>query len=415
MKKTTIILLSLLLCLMVVLSSCSSDASIFSAGPAKGEPTVTVDDESYYAKFKDKNITLNVYNWGEYISDGSEGSIDVIEEFEKISGIDVNYTLFDTNEDMYAKLAHGTSRYDIVIPSDYMIARLIDEDMLLELNYDNIPNIKYIADEYRYVEFDPEAKYSVPYTWGMVGLVYNTKYITEEEAKSWDLLWNPKFDGKVLMFGNSRDAFGIALKRLGYSLNSENIDEIEKATESLIEQKEVNQAYAMDQTFDKMKNENAYAAPYYAGDCLTMMEDNENLAFSYPVEGVNKFIDSLCIPKSSKNKEAAEAFINFMCETEIASANYEYIWYFTPHTEVMEEYGVEEAIYPTEEDLANSETFILLGDEATSEMEYQWLKVRSTSAFDNSIYTLTLIILLVLIIFIILYVIRKRRKMTVNY
>ena len=174
---------------------------------------VTVDDESYYAAFRDKGITLNVYNWGEYISDGTDGSLDIIEEFENISGITVNYTLFDTNEDMYAKLAHGGSQYDIIIPSDYMIARLIDEDMLEKIDYNNIPNIKYIDDKYRYTDFDPNAEYSVPYTWGMVGLVYNTKYVTAEEASSWDVLWNEKFKGKVLMFGNSRDAFAIALKK----------------------------------------------------------------------------------------------------------------------------------------------------------------------------------------------------------
>lgn len=293
---------------------------------------VTVDDESYYAAFRDKGITLNVYNWGEYISDGTDGSLDIIEEFENISGITVNYTLFDTNEDMYAKLAHGGSQYDIIIPSDYMIARLIDEDMLEKIDYNNIPNIKYIDDKYRYTDFDPNAEYSVPYTWGMVGLVYNTKYVTAEEASSWDVLWNEKFKGKVLMFGNSRDAFAIALKKLGYSLNTENLDEITEASEALTAQKEVNQAYAMDQTFDKMANENAYAAPYYAGDCLTMMERNSDLAFSYPKEGVNRFIDSICIPKGTQNKQAAEAFINFLCETEVAVANCEYISYFTPHT-----------------------------------------------------------------------------------
>ena len=376
---------------------------------------VTVDDESYYAAFRDKGITLNVYNWGEYISDGTDGSLDIIEEFENISGITVNYTLFDTNEDMYAKLAHGGSQYDIIIPSDYMIARLIDEDMLEKIDYNNIPNIKYIDEKYRYTDFDPNAEYSVPYTWGMVGLVYNTKYVTAEEASSWDVLWNEKFKGKVLMFGNSRDAFAIALKKLGYSLNTENLDEITEASEALTAQKEVNQAYAMDQTFDKMANENAYAAPYYAGDCLTMMERNSDLAFSYPKEGVNRFIDSICIPKGTQNKQAAEAFINFLCETEVAVANCEYISYFTPHTVAAEQLGVDERIYPSDEVISNSETFVMLGDEANALMEDLWLKIRSTSSFDSTIFPLAIIIILALVIFVILYVVRKRKKSKIDY
>ncbi len=376
---------------------------------------VSVEDEAYYAAFRDKGITLNVYNWGEYISDGSDGSIDVIKEFEEISGIKVNYTLFDTNEDMYAKVVHGGSQYDIIIPSDYMIARLIDEDRLEKLDFDKIPNISLIDDKYRFTDFDPEGAYTVPYTWGMVGLVYNTKYVTAEEASTWDVLWNEKFKGKVLMFGNSRDAFGIALKKLGYSLNTENLEEIDKAADALKAQKAVNQMYAMDQTFDKMANENAYAAPYYAGDCLTMMERNENLAFAYPKEGVNQFIDSVCIPKGTTNKDAAEAFINFLCETDIAVANCEFISYFTPQTEAMEIVGVDERIQPTEEALENSETFVMLGDEANSHMEDLWLQIRSTSMFDSPVYLLALILLLALIIFIILYVARKKKNSKIDY
>lgn len=376
---------------------------------------VTVDDESYYAKFRDKGITINVYNWGEYISDGTDETLDVIEEFEEISGINVNYTLFDTNEDMYAKLAHGGSSYDIIIPSDYMIARLINEDRLEKLDFNNIPNIHYIDDAYLYTDFDPNGEYSVPYTWCMVGLVYNTKYVDAADTESWDILWNEKYAGKVLMFGNSRDAFGIALKKLGYSLNSENPEEIEEAADALTLQKDVNQAYAMDQTFDKMANENAYAAPYYAGDIITMMERNENLAFSYPKEGVNKFIDAMCIPKGTNNKEAAEAFINFMCETEIAAANCEYISYFTPHTAALEIVGYDERIYPSQEVIDNSETFVMLSDEATSLMEVLWLRVRASSSFDSTIFPLAIIILLSLVIFLILYVIRQRRKSKIDY
>ena len=320
-----------------------------------------------------------------------------------------------TNEALYSLIKMGGADFDVIVPSDYMIARLIQEDMLAELDYSHIPNFQLIDDTYKNLSYDPENKYTVPYTWGMVGLVYNTKYVTAEEASTWDVLWNEKFKGKVLMFGNSRDAFGIALKKLGYSLNTENLEEIDKAADALKAQKAVNQMYAMDQTFDKMANENAYAAPYYAGDCLTMMERNENLAFSYPKEGVNQFIDSVCIPKGTTNKDAAEAFINFLCETEIAVANCEFISYFTPQTKAMEIVGVDERIQPTEEALENSETFVMLGDEANSHMEDLWLQIRSTSMFDSPIYLLALILLLALVIFIILYVVRKKKNSKIDY
>jgi spermidine/putrescine transport system substrate-binding protein len=371
---------------------------------------VEVADKSYYEKFKDQNITINVYNWGEYISDGSEDSMDVIKEFEEISGIDVNYTLFDTNEDMYAKLTNSTNVYDIIVPSDYMVARLIEEDRLEKINYDNIPNIKFVDDRYRFVDFDPSAEYSVPYTWNLVGLVYNTKYVTKEQASSWNVLWDESLKNKVLMFGNVRDAFGIALVKLGYSMNTENPDEIRAAAEELMKQKEVNQAYAMDQTFDKMANENAYAAPYYAGDCLTMMKRNDDLAFTYPKEGVNIFIDAFCIPKGTQNKEAAEAFINFMCETEVAAANCEFISYFTPQTEANKLIEVDERIVPSDEVIEKSETFVMLSDDANALMESLWISIRATSPFNNTIFPLAIILGLALVIFIILFIVRKRKK-----
>ena len=297
------------------------------------ESGIEVENEDYYAQFRDQNITLNVYNWGEYISDGSEGSVDVIKEFEAISGIKVTYTTFETNEDLYAKLSSSNSQYDIIIPSDYMIARMIEEDMVEKIDFENIPNISKINPEFRYTSFDPEGQYSVPYTWGAVGVVYNTKYVDNEDTGSWDLLWNEKYAGNILMFSNSRDAIGIALKKLNYSLNSENPKEIEEAAEALKEQQNVNQAYVMDQVLNKMESESAYIAPYYAGECMQLMKENHNLDFYYPKEGFNVFIDSICIPKGSKNKKAAEAFINFLCETDVAVANCEYICYFSPHIE----------------------------------------------------------------------------------
>lgn len=375
---------------------------------------VNVEDESYYAKFRDKDITLNVYNWGEYISDGGEGSINVVEEFEALSGIKVTYTTYETNEDLYAKLSSSNARYDIIIPSDYMIARMIKEDMLEKINFDNIPNYKFIDEKYRTTDFDVTGEYSIPYTWGTVGVIYNSNYIDEDDIGSWDLLWNEKYAGTILMFSNSRDAYGIALKRLGYSLNSENPKEIEEATELLKKQRLVNQAYVMDQVFNKMEGESAYAAPYYAGDCLSMMEVNEDLSFFYPEEGFNIFIDSVCIPKGTKNKDAAEAFINFLCETDIAVANCEYICYFTPHTEAAKIVEIDERIYPTDKQLEKAESYTALSGEINSLYDSSWIEVRS--ALDISELVIVGIILgLALTILVIITFIRRMKKKKMKY
>lgn len=375
---------------------------------------VHVEDEAYYEKFKGKDITLNVYNWGEYISDGKEDSIDVIEEFENLTGIKVTYTTYETNEDLYAKLSSSLSRYDIIIPSDYMIARMINEGMLEKINFDNIPNISMIDDKYRFTDFDKTGEYSVPYTWGTVGVVYNSKYVDEEDTGSWDLLWNEKYSGAILMFSNSRDAYGIALKRLGYSLNSTDENEIKQATESLKEQQAVNQSYVMDQVFNKMESESAYIAPYYAGDCRSMMDVNPDLKFYYPSEGFNIFIDSVCIPKGCKNKEAAEAFINFLCETEISVATYEYISYFTPQTEAAKIVGADERIYPTEKQLENAESYTALPDEISSLYDSSWIEVRSS--LDISELVIVGIILgLATTVLIVITIMRRTKKKKINY
>lgn len=378
------------------------------------EAAVKVENEDYYAKFKGKGITLNVYNWGEYISDGGEGTIDVITEFENFSGIKVTYTTYETNEDLYAKLSSSNASYDIIIPSDYMIARMINENMLEKINFDNIPNYSMIADKYKTTDFDKTGEYSVPYTWGTVGVVYNKKFIDEEDVGSWDLLWNKKYSGSILMFSNSRDAYAIAMKKLGYSLNSAEPKEIKEATEILKEQRTVNQAYVMDQIFNKMEGESAYAAPYYAGDCLTMMDVNPDLRFYYPEEGFNVFIDSICIPKGTKNKEAAEAFINFLCETDIAVANCECICYFTPHTEAEKIVGRDERIYPTDEQLDKAESFIAFPDEINSLYDSSWIEVRS--ALDISELVIVGIILgLAFTILLIITSVRRMKKKKLKY
>ena len=304
---------------------------------------------------------ITVYNWGQYISDGTDDSMDVIHEFEEETGIKVNYLTFDSNESMYTKLKTGGTSYDVIIPSDYMVAKLISEDMLEPIDFSNVPNFEYIDETFRNQSYDPENKYSVPYTWGTVGLIYNTKYISEEDAQSWSCLWNSKYAGKLLMFDNPRDAFAIAESMLGYSYNTEDAQELKNAADLLATQKPVLQAYVMDQIFDKLERGEAWAAPYYAGDYLTMVEENPDLAFSFPEEGFNFFSDAMCIPKGCQNKEGAEAFINFLCRPDIAQKNCEAIWYSSPNTgaiELMgEEYTSNTVMNPSEEDIANCEYF----------------------------------------------------------
>ena len=274
--------------------------------------------------------TINVYNWGQYISDGTDGYIDINAAFEEATGIHVNYMTFDSNETMYTKLKTGGSSYDVIIPSDYMVGRLIDEGLLLPLNFDNIPNYQYMDEAYKNTAYDPDNLYSVPYTWGTVGIIYNSAYVDEEDVGSWDLLWNSKYAGKILMFDNPRDAFAIAESMLGYSLNTRDEDELRAAAYKLIEQKPFVQAYVMDQIYDKMERGEAWIAPYYAGDYLMMAEENEDLRFCFPEEGFNFFIDALCIPTCATNKEGAEAYINFLCSPEVNSENLDYLGYSTP-------------------------------------------------------------------------------------
>ena len=285
-------------------------------------------------------VTLNIYNWGQYMADGSDGSLDVIAAFEEAyPWIEVNYSTFDSNEVMYTKLANGGITVDLIIPSDYMIARMVEEDMLLELDYSNIPNYAYIADEFKGMAYDPEEKYTVPYAWGTVGIVYNTKYVDEADVTGWELMWNAKYDDKILMFDNSRDAFGIAQLMLGYSLNTTDEAQLEECAALLKKQKPLVQQYVMDQIFDLMQNEEAWIAACYAGDYVTMADENENLAFYRPENSFNLFMDAMCIPKCAQQKEAAELFINFVCDPEIAAANMDWIAYSTPlNKEVMADY-----------------------------------------------------------------------------
>lgn len=318
MKKVLIIILSavLLVSALALLSGCGSS----------------------------KTLTLNVYNWGEYISDGSEGSLDTIREFEswyeETHGVKlkVNYDTYASNEDMYAKLSSGAVSYDVIIPSDYMIARMIDEDMLLPLNFDNIPNYQYIGKDFRGLYYDEDDVYSVPYTYGIVGVIYNANVVDASDAGGWDLMWNSKYSGSILQFNNSRDAFGTAMYKLGLDVNTTDHAAWDTALSELLAQRPLVKSYVMDEIYNMMESGEAAVGAYYAGDYFTMLDaqsDNVDLQFYYP-EVTNYFVDAMCIPSCCQNQELAEEFINFMLSEEIAVANAEYIYYASPNSLVFE-------------------------------------------------------------------------------
>lgn len=289
----------------------------------------------------EKAEVLNVYNWGEYISDGSEGTVDVNKEFEDYyyekygKRLKVNYTTYASNEDMYNKIRSGGVSYDVIVPSDYMIARMIDEDLLLKLDFSNIPNFSYIDPQYKNAYYDEKSEYSVPYQCGYVGIIYNTALV-DKTYTDWDALWDEDLKGQILQFNNPRDAFGTAMYWKGIDVNTKDEDAWREAKELLSEQKPLVQSYVMDEVFNKMKNGSAAVAPYYAGDFFTMYEDNEELDFYYPESGTNIFVDAMCIPACAKNKEIAEEYINFMLSEEIAVANAEYTCYASPNLLVSE-------------------------------------------------------------------------------
>ena len=361
-------------------------------------------------------VTINVYNWGQYISDGTDDYIDVNKAFTEATGIEVNYMTFDSNETMYTKLKTGGSSYDIIIPSDYMVARLIAEDMLLPLDFDNIPNFALVDDAYKNNAFDPENLYSVPYTWGTVGLIYNTKYVDEEDVTgSWDLLWNPKYAGKILMFDNPRDAFAIAEQLLGLDINTEDHDELRTAAYKLIEQKPLVQGYVMDQIFDKMEREEAWIAPYYAGDYLLMADENPDLGFYFPKEGFNLFIDAMCIPTCCQNKDAAEAYINFLCSPEISGENLDYLGYSTPISAAKEymdpEMAESEIAYPSDEVLTGGTAFMYQQEETSQYADALWLEVKTQGGVETYAIVCMIALVVALIAYFIIHNIRTKKRL----
>lgn len=368
MRKYTALILSLILCV------CSFPFTAYA------EDAYFTDEQiEYYKNLELQGTTVNVYNWGEYISDGSEGSMDVVSEFERLTGATVNYTNFESNENMYSKLAGGGVSYDVIVPSDYMIDRLIDEEMLLPLDYDNIPNMKYISEEYQHLYYDPDQLYSVCYNIGTTILIYN-KTLVSEEPDSWEVLWDEQYKDQVLMFNNSRDAFAIAQAVLGKDFNSTVEQDWVDCAQLLAEQKDkTNPVYVMDEIFNLMESGEYALGVYYAGDYLLMVENNEDLGYCFPKEGVNFFYDAFCIPTCSQNKRGGEAFINFMHEPQVAYENSEYIYYRSPNITVEDNeesslYG-SEVIYTSDD--VKSQSFKNLPQNIIELQNNLWTQVKS--------------------------------------
>ena len=327
---------------------------------------------------------MPVCSWGEYIDET------LITQFEEETGIMVNYQTVESNEALYALLKAGAGDYDVVTPSDYMISQLIEEDMLEELDYSNIPNFELIDDRFKNLSYDPENKYTVPYAWGTIGIIYNTTMV-DGEVTSWDVMFDDTYANNVLMFRNSRDAMAIALLELGYSLNTTDPAELNAAFELLADAKGrgVYQSFVMDEIYQKMEGGNAAIGAYYAGDYLSMLDNNEDLAFAIPEEGSNWFVDAMCVLKDAPNKDEAEAWINFLASTEASLANMDYIWYASPNQEALEQYPAyyeelyEEELDPeiyeimaaTPETLERCESYLVLPAETRKLYNELWIKL----------------------------------------
>lgn len=376
---------------------------------------------------------LFVYNWGEYISDGADGTLDTISAFEEyykeLTGrnITVHYTTYPSNEDMYAKISSGTSQYDVIIPSDYMIERLISEDLLQPHNieaacekYGAECYYDHINENYRGLYYDPTDEYSIPYTYGRIGIIYNTKMVDEEDLTGWELLWNEKYSGKILQFNNSRDGMATAQYMLGINVNTTDRSEWRRAFDRLLEQKSLIQSYVMDEIYNKMESGEAAVSAYYAGDYFTMLDINEDLGFYYP-EPTNIFVDAMCIPKGSPNPEIAAIFINYMLSPEPAIANAEYIYYASPNSLVYEDEGYidymgEEAmeiLYPEGFNFADElekNAFRNLDPETLEYVASLWEELKITGGLPSGVYILAAAIAIAIISAIALAVVEKRRR-----
>ena len=360
MKRFTALAAAVMLLCTLILTGCGGGGSTGDSGSGK-------------------TLTLNVYNWGEYISDGSEDSFNTVREFEKWyeetykQKVKVNYTTFASNEDMYAKLSSGAVSFDVVIPSDYMIARMREENMLLELDFNNIPNYQNIDESFRSLYYDPDNKYTVPYTYGVVGVIYNANAVDEADVGGWDLLWNDKYKGNILQFNNPRDAFGTAQFKLGLDPNDTDHASWDQALAELKKQAPLVKSYVMDEIYNMMESGEAAIGTYYAGDYFTMLDaqaEGVDLKFYYP-ERTNYFVDAMCIPSCCQNKELAERFINYMLSPEPAIANAEFIYYATPNSVVYKDEGYIEEM---------GEEAMEMGEEA---MEILYPDIENFSALYN--------------------------------
>ena len=381
-KRVSIFLVLLMLIGMLSLSVCTA----FAETDGEGEED-TAPDGAFQGE-------VNVYNWGEYVDPGDDGGIDVIKEFEDTYHIKVNYTNFETNEELYNVLTNSNSTYDVIFPSDYMVSRLREEGMLAKIDFSNIPNYKYIDERFKNMAYDPDNEYSVPYSWNFVAIGYNTDMIKEGSVTGFKDLWDQKYkDDGILMFNNSRDAMAIAMQLCDPPIDpgakSFTREDIDRATDKLIEQKSVLKKYVMDQVFAEMEGNQSGLCTYYAGDIYTMMLNNEKLDYCLPEEGSNLFNDAMCIPATCKNKENAELFINFMCEPRIAAANSEYITYGTPNTGALdlidEDMLASELINPPQEYLDKCYTFSNIDDDIYGYMQKRFVEACSSSAEVNSV------------------------------
>lgn len=396
MKKLLYLLVTLTLLACTVLCAAAYENEDFYKGAKKGE-------------------VLNVFNWGEYISDSYEDDmLDVNREFEKLTGIKVNYVTFESNEDMYAKIKNGGVSYDIVVPSDYMIERMVSENLLQSFDPESLPNYHYIDSKYKNMYYDPDNTYSVPYNVGMVGLIYNTKMV-DETPTSWKIMWDEKYAGKILMIDNPRDAFAIPQKILGYSFNDPDLKQLDDVAQMLIDQKPLLQGYVMDEVFNKMESGEAAMVPYYVGDYIIMHDINPDLAFVYPEEGVNIFVDAMCIPRTAQNVDAALKYINFMLDPEIGLSNAWYIGYASPNTAVVEhpdyaDYAENQLLYPDEDHMPNVEYFHNLPQETLNRFSELWNQIKMAGGTDKSVYIGFGVTAVVIVGYLVYQFILKRRR-----
>lgn len=316
---------------------------------------------------------LNVYNVGDYIDE------DLIDEFEEKTGIKVQYSTYDTNEMMYQKVKSGSTKYDLIFPSDYMVQKMSREGLLKKINYNNILNYKYVDKSFLNTKYDPTNEYSVPYMWGTLGIVYNKKKV-KDKVDSWDILWNPKYKREILMFDSVRDTMGVALKKLGYSMNTTDQKEINEARDLLMKQKNIILAYVNDDGKDRMVGNEAMMGIFYSGDVPLMMEENEDLEYVIPKEGSNKWTDAMCIPKTADNQDWAEEFINFLCDPDVNARNTEYIGYSTPisagRDKLPDEVKNNKSLYPDEGILSKCEAFLDLENEI-KKYDKAWVELKS--------------------------------------